>query len=241
MALEICNTLAGWKDASPKDYLDSYGHLVVWAQTVGMLSGGEATRLRDLAIESPREAAGVLRRAKSFRSGLYRVATGSADSSSTTGRVEMEIRRSMKGTQLAPGGAGPSFEVMPDTLDAPLMLAAQHAWRMIDRRELAHVGQCPGECCGWLFYDPDRRRRWCVMEVCGNREKLRRHRESLRQKALLVLHESERRWPLCRERIRENLLASREVDAVGAHRDGDSRERRWSRPAQDGAIVEPEC
>jgi predicted RNA-binding Zn ribbon-like protein len=39
------------------------------------------------------------------------------------------------------------------------------------------VGVCPGEGCGWLFFDAskNRSRRWCAMEDCGNRAKARRH------------------------------------------------------------------
>ncbi|MER9651090.1 CGNR zinc finger domain-containing protein [Mesorhizobium sp. M0199] len=35
---------------------------------------------------------------------------------------------------------------------------------------------CPR--CGWLFVDISRggKRRWCNMRVCGNREKVARHR-----------------------------------------------------------------
>ncbi|MEV4016155.1 CGNR zinc finger domain-containing protein [Nonomuraea angiospora] len=35
------------------------------------------------------------------------------------------------------------------------------------------------ERCGWLFLDSSRggRRRWCSMNICGNREKARRHRQ----------------------------------------------------------------
>lgn len=38
------------------------------------------------------------------------------------------------------------------------------------------VRRCPR--CGWLFVDASRggKRRWCSMQVCGNREKVSRHR-----------------------------------------------------------------
>jgi predicted RNA-binding Zn ribbon-like protein len=36
---------------------------------------------------------------------------------------------------------------------------------------------CPGDHCGWAFYDHSRNRtgRWCSMSVCGGRAKARRH------------------------------------------------------------------
>jgi len=37
---------------------------------------------------------------------------------------------------------------------------------------------CPGHLCGWAFYDrsPAGRSRWCSMQVCGSREKMRAYR-----------------------------------------------------------------
>jgi predicted RNA-binding Zn ribbon-like protein len=37
---------------------------------------------------------------------------------------------------------------------------------------------CPGHLCGWAFYDrsPAGRSRWCSMQVCGAREKMRAYR-----------------------------------------------------------------
>jgi predicted RNA-binding Zn ribbon-like protein len=44
--------------------------------------------------------------------------------------------------------------------------------------DLSRIKRCPGDHCGWLFYDAtkNRRRRWCEMEVCGNRAKQKRRR-----------------------------------------------------------------
>jgi predicted RNA-binding Zn ribbon-like protein len=38
---------------------------------------------------------------------------------------------------------------------------------------------CPKDSCRWAFYDQSRNRsrRWCTMDVCGNREKTRSFRE----------------------------------------------------------------
>ena len=41
----------------------------------------------------------------------------------------------------------------------------------------AYVRECNSETCSWLFVDRSRtrRRRWCDMKTCGNRDKARRH------------------------------------------------------------------
>jgi predicted RNA-binding Zn ribbon-like protein len=49
------------------------------------------------------------------------------------------------------------------------------------------IKQCGG--CGWLFYDTSRNqlRRWCNMEICGNRAKARRHYERVQQKRAAIV------------------------------------------------------
>ena len=43
----------------------------------------------------------------------------------------------------------------------------------------ARAKVCPKDSCRWAFYDQSRNRsrRWCTMDVCGNREKTRAFRE----------------------------------------------------------------
>jgi predicted RNA-binding Zn ribbon-like protein len=40
-----------------------------------------------------------------------------------------------------------------------------------DRLQRIHV--CPGRNCGWLFLNTSGRRRWCSMQTCGSRAKMR--------------------------------------------------------------------
>lgn len=44
---------------------------------------------------------------------------------------------------------------------------------------------CPEDTCGWVFYDrsKNRSRRWCTMDVCGNRAKTRGYRARRRATA----------------------------------------------------------
>jgi predicted RNA-binding Zn ribbon-like protein len=42
-----------------------------------------------------------------------------------------------------------------------------------DADRLGRVHRCPGRDCGWLFMDMSGRRRWCSMDTCGSRAKMR--------------------------------------------------------------------
>ena len=48
---------------------------------------------------------------------------------------------------------------------------------------LARVHECPGETCGWFFFDSSRNglRHWCSMKTCGNADKVRRFRAAQRE------------------------------------------------------------
>ncbi|MDR3493878.1 MAG: CGNR zinc finger domain-containing protein [Ancalomicrobiaceae bacterium] len=69
-----------------------------------------------------------------------------------------------------------------DPVEAALGPVALSAMTTLMQADLTRVKQCQGEKCGWLFFDTtkNKSRRWCEMEVCGNRAKQKR----LTQRAL---------------------------------------------------------
>jgi predicted RNA-binding Zn ribbon-like protein len=71
-----------------------------------------------------------------------------------------------------------------DDLRLPLWLVSASAVELLTEGDLARVKQCPGaDDCGWLFYDTSRngKRRWCSMEGCGSRVKMRRYYTRVRR------------------------------------------------------------
>ncbi|MBW9207014.1 CGNR zinc finger domain-containing protein [Mumia sp. zg.B53] len=56
---------------------------------------------------------------------------------------------------------------------------AAAAARLAIEGRLGRVKICPADDCRWAFYDRSKNhsRQWCSMEVCGNRAKVRNHRE----------------------------------------------------------------
>jgi predicted RNA-binding Zn ribbon-like protein len=60
-----------------------------------------------------------------------------------------------------------------DPASAMLSLLARDALELVTSPEFARVRRCAGPRCGALFLDTSRpgTRRWCSMEVCGNRVK----------------------------------------------------------------------
>jgi predicted RNA-binding Zn ribbon-like protein len=59
---------------------------------------------------------------------------------------------------------------------------ARDAAMVIGDVERHHLKMCDNQSCQMLFVDnsPANRRRWCAMTICGNREKIKMHRQRKR-------------------------------------------------------------
>jgi predicted RNA-binding Zn ribbon-like protein len=188
IALEIANTKAGWNEEKQREYLVSYDALAVWAGDVGLLSPAETRRVRALGRESPGEARRVLDDAIDFRESWCSVATTPWRARPFPGPdlavVNESVVLAAEASVLAPR---PDGRVLPDGgtprsagLRLPLNRAALAAAEVLASGDVAHVGQCAGHGCGWLFFDPSHRRHWCIMAICGNRAKARAFAERRR-------------------------------------------------------------
>ncbi len=108
-----------------------------------------------------------LRRAIELREGLRQLAAGHAAAFDHDGGVEVRI-----------SADGPTYARMENTgVDGAFgLILAITARAMIDGT-WARLKVCPGEHCGWAFYDHSRNQsgRWCSMAVCGGRAKARAH------------------------------------------------------------------
>jgi predicted RNA-binding Zn ribbon-like protein len=169
--LDFCNTRAGWDSAEPREYLTSYEHLVVWAREAGLIDESVVARLRHAEDER------ALERALALRSAVYRTCTDPSDDDAWAA-VAAEAHEAAAAAVLVRGEGW----VIPERVgvDLPVLALARAAGTLLDSTDLRMVSRCPGHDCGWLFLDPRGRRRWCVMAVCGNREKARRHARKTR-------------------------------------------------------------
>lgn len=181
VALEFCNTRAGWGTATPREYLTSPAALTAWAADNALLPNAGGVPVGIPALGAPAVGpAPVVVRAIALRSALYACALGRADDRDWD-HLATAARAARTLAVLRPGPTGrPARWVLPTpapTLDPELVLhaVALTAEQLLTSPLAAGVAACPGQDCGWLFVDPRGRRRWCSMAVCGNRAKARRH------------------------------------------------------------------
>jgi predicted RNA-binding Zn ribbon-like protein len=171
-ALEFCNTKALWGRPDENEYLTDHRAAVIWARHHDVITPAES---KQLVRASPARQRDTLRRLRALRSGLYyaAIADGPLD------EVHDFVARAVARSQYVPDGPALRLHVPfgPAVLVDRVALDVHH---LLETYGTSAVGLCASEACGWVFLDPAHRRRWCVMAVCGNRAKARRHAQRTR-------------------------------------------------------------
>jgi predicted RNA-binding Zn ribbon-like protein len=184
LCLHFANTIEGPRSDEPEEFLTSFDDLVRWGWHARLLERDEADTLLDSARSRPEAAREAFGRALELRGAIQRVFRAIARSETPPERdldhVRREYAQALGAARLAetPRGYAWSWGHASRELDRPLWLVAESAARLLTEGDLGRVKECPGaDDCGWLFYDASRNasRRWCSMEGCGSRVKMRRH------------------------------------------------------------------
>ena len=187
LCLDFVNTINS-RRAPEHDYLTVYSELVNWGGKVGIVSAEQNSRLQKRAIREVTVAENSLNKAREFRDLLYRLFSNLAKQSKPN-KADLAAFTQFYGEALSfselvrtDENFIPAWEV-DKSLDAILWPIAYSAGQILLSNELAQLKECPG--CGWLFLDTSKNqsRRWCSMNTCGARDKMRRYHGRLRAKA----------------------------------------------------------
>jgi predicted RNA-binding Zn ribbon-like protein len=187
LCLDFANTVNGRLTSSPEDLLAAVEDLAVWGRRMGLLSEVDAATFVDAASASPREAAVAHARAVDLREDLYGVfvaiATGERPPASQVRSLMDIYRASLASAELVAGTDGP-WQWQPSATDDPLQLVwlvwpvIHSALDLLTSVDLPRLRRCAGadRGCAGLFVDETRNgiRRWCSMDGCGSRAKMRR-------------------------------------------------------------------
>lgn len=152
-----------------RDLLQSPRQLASWLSDRGLVPAG--TRLTTADV----------RRAVAAREGLRELARVNNENGApldrhavarlndAAGGAAFEVRFDRGGPSFAAAGGRP--------LDRALGLVFAIAARAMIDGSFSKLKACPGDDCGWAFYDHSRNQsgRWCSMAVCGGRAKARSH------------------------------------------------------------------
>jgi predicted RNA-binding Zn ribbon-like protein len=174
LALDLVNTV-DWRDdpARRRDLLPAAGRLAAWARHVGFAAAAPACRL-------PRR----LNRAVALRETLAVLFAAAARGRSLPAAALDELTRWNQEAWLhrvltsRADTAEWRWRARTNGADQLLFTIALDAADLLLSAERSRLRVCEGAGCGWYFFDRSKagRRRWCNMEVCGNRVKVRSYR-----------------------------------------------------------------
>ena len=182
LALNFANTESGRGFPSHQNHFREAMNVVEWLRHAKALPVEETDQLRKRVAESADLAADLLSRRSRFarRSTILAWRLGIAPNrrrrrspASPLSMRDVSPRPSWRLALTRVAGHGACALRRSRRRLGPIALAAV---RLFTEGDFHRIRECGGHACGWLFYDRSKnnRRRWCEMEVCGNRAKQRR-------------------------------------------------------------------
>ena len=190
LALDFVNTRPV-QNGEPMELLPDFPALLRWFQAANLLTSREVANLHQHWGQSIR-ARHVLEAMRALRERLRKEILswegGSAVHHSTVDELNRLMAEHPMLTRLKEKGHSPSTELrfephQPEDLFAPLAHSAAMLFANVDRNRVRKCDQCVLH-----FYDTSKKgtRRWCSMQLCGNRLKVaayaaRQRRHALRQ------------------------------------------------------------
>ena len=173
LCLDFANSIDWTADGSERpphsEALLEPEDLAAWGERAGVVPAGARLEVTGRELSAAR----LLRRA--LRDVFAAVAGNEAPGPNGLALLKATFLEAVTAAELGEGDDGWRFAWKPDDARRVRYAAAVDAVELLsDPARLARLRMCPGNNCGWLFLDTSGRRRWCSMEVCGSRAKMRR-------------------------------------------------------------------
>jgi len=170
IALDFCNSLSGGPHEGAVERIGTPRHFAEWA------------RRRDLVLEHVPNTS-VLHRLHRLRRALYEMVDALSEGRAPAGAdlklFNAELAEARAAEQLVATSSGYEMaDLSSSSLDRIRYLIVRDAADLLtgDSRRVKH---CANHDCRWLFYDVSKNfsRRWCAMDDCGTKDKVRRFRQ----------------------------------------------------------------
>jgi predicted RNA-binding Zn ribbon-like protein len=182
LALNFANTESGRGFPSHQNHFREAQNVVEWLRHAKALPVEETDRLGKRVADRADLAADLLGQAVALRAAIHAIglALGSHAKPPEAALASLSAlhARCVAEAELAPGIASYRWQwsIRASPVEAALGPIALAAVRLFTQGDFHRIRECGGHACGWLFYDRSKnnRRRWCEMEVCGNRAKQKR-------------------------------------------------------------------
>lgn len=160
------------------DLLTSLDDVMDWLNTEAESLGVDDVLLGEVGLRGRQVISCILELRAMLRKQFEQIADGQPIFAHFIAYLETKIERApftykLKNQTLLPVPVG-------EVEDALGSLIAYDALTLIQSQKLAHLKHCSNPDCVLLFIDESGRRKWCSMQICGNRKKAARfqHRKA---------------------------------------------------------------
>jgi predicted RNA-binding Zn ribbon-like protein len=187
--LDFVNTIDWRLDVKARhDLLAEYADLLAFTLRIGLIDEATERSLAELARARPEAASRAFSQARAFRDALITIIDDIAGTPVSPPRAfpspealalfDAALRRA-RSVQSYAWKEG-RLRLIPspsnEGLDAPWLSLARDAEALLCSDAASRIRICAATGCGWAFLDTSKNgtRRWCSMQICGNREKARK-------------------------------------------------------------------
>ena len=183
-AIDFVNTVEGRYGPDEINYLDAPDRFLAWAAKAGLFRWG-GTQEEGRSDKGCDADWRIWRKAMRLRDDLHRTFMSVACDQELPEEALKNLSKmgQWAGARLQLVSVHGTLRQQPEVSlsvgERALVMLTADAAGLLTSDAMAGVKKCANDRCDWIFLDQSKngRRRWCRMEACGNREKVRRHRE----------------------------------------------------------------
>lgn len=175
ICLDFANTLDWRTSDDPQELIPDYAALLSWSERRGTLPLAAARKLKARSASS--EAAAAMQQAYDLRHDIWTISDALRGGRGADLRlVNQMLSVAPRQPDLVRQDRGYRHALAGNDVKEPLWPVLWSLTALLASDDASRIGCCEADGCGWFFVDesPNRTRRWCSSEVCGNRERARR-------------------------------------------------------------------
>ncbi|WP_119305195.1 CGNR zinc finger domain-containing protein [Dongia deserti] len=170
IALDFCNSLSPARRVALRDRIVEPADFTSWAKRAGIVLD---------RAPSP-QALARLRRLRAALIGIFHaLAEHRAPREGDLALLNTELAEARAAERIVATKDGYAIgDSAPAAIDRLRHRIARDAGDLLTG-DLRRIKRCPAHDCHWLFHDDSKNlsRRWCAMDDCGTKDKVRRYRE----------------------------------------------------------------
>ena len=186
LSLDFVNTVHDRHEEPLRDLLQNYMDLVTWVYFGGAISDSQKEKLLKLGLENQEEADQIYNDALQLREMFYdfilKLINQDKVSSANLQLINQWLSRAFSNLELVQLNSHFVLDWNTENfeLESVLWPIIRAFADLVTSEDINRIKQCGN--CGYLFVDSSKNksRRWCSMEICGNRVKARRFAKKAR-------------------------------------------------------------